>query len=219
MTAQGAVSGTPFDPILAHQSSVFNGARLRDLQTFTREFLRRVPADELVARSAEDWTAIAAGLLEFMQERQPGRPRVRVTNPDAGSNGFGSARTIVEVVTDDMPFLVDSVGMAIAGTGLAIHSVIHPVFRVERDAQGRLQRLGPLEGGTGATESASGCSRSDQAATALRRLSSRASSASKAARASPTRVPSTYSAMRVPRSSPPAPGGMSLVSVIIRDSL
>ena len=146
MTAQGAVSGTPFDPILAHQSSVFNGARLRDLQTFTREFLRRVPADELVARSAEDWTAIAAGLLEFMQERQPGRPRVRVTNPDAGSNGFGSARTIVEVVTDDMPFLVDSVTMALSQADHDVHLVIHPQLVVRRDVAGHLQDV--LDDGT-----------------------------------------------------------------------
>ena len=64
---------------------------------------------------------------------------------------------MVEIVTDDMPFLVDSVTMELSRRGYAIDLVIHPVIRVRRDEQGRLIEV--LEPGAGepATRSASRC--------------------------------------------------------------
>ncbi|GAA0704158.1 NAD-glutamate dehydrogenase [Dokdonella soli] len=152
MTSPGAVSGTPVDPVLNCLSTRFSGAQLREAQTFAGEFLRRVPADELVARNAADWADRAQGVLDLARERRAGTAKVSVVNPGAGASGL-AGRTIVEVVTDDMPFLVDSVGMAIANAGLAIHSVIHPVFRIERDAEGRMVGVAPIDGTAGATES------------------------------------------------------------------
>ncbi|MFI4968653.1 MAG: NAD-glutamate dehydrogenase domain-containing protein, partial [Lysobacterales bacterium] len=151
MTAQGAVSGTPVDPILAQLSPRLSGARLRDAQTVTGLFLCRIPADELSLRAASDWAALAERELDFMRERGAGAAKARVVNPD--QDGAQAGRTIVEVVTDDMPFLVDSVSMAIANAGLQIHLVIHPVFRVERDAKGVLQSLGAVGSGPGGAES------------------------------------------------------------------
>ncbi len=152
MTAQGAVSGTLVDSILEYQSSRLNGAPLHEAQTFTTQFLGRITADELGVRSAADWSALVLGALDFMRERQAGSAKVRVISPAAGERG--TTRTLVEVVTDDAPFLVDSVGMAIGNAGLRIHSIIHPVFRVVRNAQGQLQSVGALESATGAVESA-----------------------------------------------------------------
>jgi glutamate dehydrogenase len=152
MTAQGAAFGTAVDPILALQSSQFSGAQLRDAQAFASEFLRRVPDDELAACSAAAWNTVIAGAFEFVRERQAGAAKVRVFNPAADATG-AAVYTIVEVVTDDMPFLVDSVGMAITDAELQVHSVIHPVLRVERDADGRLTGLGDIEGTVGNAES------------------------------------------------------------------
>ncbi len=152
MTAQGAVSGTLVDSILEYQSSHLNGAPLQEAQAFTAQFLGRIAADELAVRSAADWSALVLGMLEFMRERRVGSAKVRVISPAAGERG--TSRTLVEVITDDAPFLVDSVGMAIGRAGLRIHSIIHPVFRVVRDAQGRLQSVGARESEAGAVESA-----------------------------------------------------------------
>jgi glutamate dehydrogenase len=147
MTFQGAVAGTLVDSILVHQSSRLSGAQLRDAQTFAGEFLRRVPADELAERGADEWAALIQGAIDFARERRPGSAKVRVFNPAAGEQK-GASRTVVEVVTDDMPFLVDSVSIAIANAGLAIHSIIHPVLHVKRDGEGRL--LGFEAGESGA---------------------------------------------------------------------
>src|SRR3984885_8817256 len=80
--------------------------------------------------------------LSFGPHRPPGRSLVRVFNPRARRDGFESAHTLVLTVTDDMPFLVDSLGMAFGRAELAVHLVVHPVLQVRRDRGGTLLDLG-----------------------------------------------------------------------------
>lgn len=47
----------------------------------------------------------------------------------------------IAIANPDMPFLVDSAAAAIAGEGLAIDALVHPVVPVERDGEGRLTRI------------------------------------------------------------------------------
>ena len=54
-------------------------------------------------------------------------------NPDLATNGWQSPHTVVQIVTDDMPFLVDSVRMVMTSMHLGIHLVLHPMLSVERD--------------------------------------------------------------------------------------
>ena len=61
--------------------------------------------------------------------------------PTAEEHGWRSTHTIVEVVSDDMPFIVDSVSMALTRGGRGIHRFLHPAVRVRRDADGRLVDL------------------------------------------------------------------------------
>ncbi|GAB2893986.1 NAD-glutamate dehydrogenase domain-containing protein [Neomicrococcus lactis] len=54
--------------------------------------------------------------------------------PQIGVMSKGNS-TLVQVVTDDMPFLVDSVTGALTALKLGIERVIHPTFAVRRDKQ------------------------------------------------------------------------------------
>ena len=67
---------------------------------------------------------------------------MRVYNPRLEQHGWQSTHTVVEIVNDDMPFLVDSVSIELNRHGLGIHLIIHPVLAVRRDSAGRLQDLG-----------------------------------------------------------------------------
>ncbi len=66
---------------------------------------------------------------------------MRVYNPEFEAHGWQSSHTAVEVVTDDMPFLTDSVTMELSRRGFGVHLLIHPVLQVRRDAEGRLQEV------------------------------------------------------------------------------
>src|SRR5262249_37651238 len=86
-------------------------------------------------REPADLYGAAVSHWNFARQRQPGSARVRVFNPSVQEHGWQSTHTIVEIVNDDMPFIVDSVAMAGNRHGLTLHLIIHPIIRVNRAAQ------------------------------------------------------------------------------------
>ncbi|PRY61268.1 glutamate dehydrogenase [Knoellia remsis] len=104
-------------------------------------YFRHVPEDELTSRPPQVLAGTVASHLALAEERTPGTARVRVFNPTTDADGWSSARTVIQVVTDDMPFLVDSVTGALVQRDVDIHLVVHPQLRVRRDESGRLLEL------------------------------------------------------------------------------
>ncbi|HEX2545284.1 MAG TPA: NAD-glutamate dehydrogenase [Ramlibacter sp.] len=113
------------------------------LADLAREYYRRVDLEDLDERSPDDLLGALLAHWQLAAQRPAGTARIRVFSPTTASDGWGSRHTVVQVVNDDMPFLVDSVSLEIARQGLAIHLIVHPVFAVERDARGTLQKAIP----------------------------------------------------------------------------
>jgi glutamate dehydrogenase len=102
-----------------------------EAERFVREYYRGVAPEDLVERAPADLYGAALSHWSFARGREPGRARVRVFNPAVGEHGWQSPHTIVEIVNDDMPFLVDSVAMEANRHGLTLHLIIHPVVAGE----------------------------------------------------------------------------------------
>jgi glutamate dehydrogenase len=110
-----------------------------DWRRFLQTYFANVDAKDLGARDPKDLAAAALSHLLFAKQR--GRSAlVRVFNPTLREHGFISPHTIIDVVSDDMPFLVDSVNLALTERCLTLHLLAHPVFTVSRDA-GNLRTL------------------------------------------------------------------------------
>ena len=109
---------------------------------FIDHYYRDVAPEDILSREPLDLYGTALSQLRFAEQRQPGKASVRVFNPRMGQHGWQSTHTIVEIVNDDMPFLVDSVSNELNQRGLGIHLIIHPIFRSRRDEQGRLLDIG-----------------------------------------------------------------------------
>jgi glutamate dehydrogenase len=105
-------------------------------------FVRRYVADATLEELGElDLRRSAISHWRLLQRRSPGETIVRVSTP-VGENGRpASAHSVVEIVTDDMPFLVDSVAMALTRRGSAINLFLHPIVHVRRDDKGGLVAL------------------------------------------------------------------------------
>jgi glutamate dehydrogenase len=114
-------------------------------ERFVDEFYEHVPPADIAGRSPEDLWGAALSLWRFAERRRPDQAKTRVYNPDPAADGWSSPHTIVEIVNDDMPFLVDSVSLAINASGRVVHLAIHPIMTVTRDANGRLCALGVAE--------------------------------------------------------------------------
>ena len=97
----------------------------------------------------------ALGLWQFGATPQGRRAEDPVYNPQYDEHGWHANHTVVEIVNDDMPFLVDSVTAALNELGLTVHLVVHPLTKVTRDASGQVTALNdPAEAANGAiTES------------------------------------------------------------------
>jgi glutamate dehydrogenase len=102
-----------------------------------RYYLHSAPED-LVDRDPVDVFGAALSHYRLAENRPQGTANVRVHTPTVEENGWQCSHTVVEVVTDDMPFLVDSVTNALTQANRAIHVVVHPQFRVRRDVTGKL---------------------------------------------------------------------------------
>jgi len=116
--------------------------RLKDARLLAEVFCRRIPEDDFRSRSAVDWAGMLAGVLDFLRERRSDTPKVRLFNPGVDECGWESSHTVLQIVNDDMPFLVDSVSMALASHDVLIHALIHPTIDVARDAGGHILALG-----------------------------------------------------------------------------
>jgi glutamate dehydrogenase len=108
---------------------------------FIYAYYHGVSEEDLAARQPEDLAGAALAHLALGKTRRPGKPLVRVFNPDVEHDGFTSSHTLIAVVTDDMPFLVDSLGIIFNQSSLAIHFIAHPVLIVRRDGSGHLKEL------------------------------------------------------------------------------
>jgi len=147
MNAIRAANDLPLPSVVLEElkKGGLSSQRLHEAQVFCQAFFARIAASDADLHTPAQWTVLIGGLLLFMQQREASRTLVRVLNPADAHAG----RSLLQIVTDDMPFLVDTVSMIVSAK-LQIHAVIHPMIKVVRDASGQLQSFG---GEAGAAES------------------------------------------------------------------
>ena len=115
--------------------------RIETAERFLHQFYANVPPDDILSENPDNLYGAALAIWSHGQTRPPGTCKVRVYNPRPEEQGWKSSHTIVEIINDDMPFLVDSVTAAISQLGLKVYLIIHPIVRVVRGADGALSAL------------------------------------------------------------------------------
>src|SRR5690625_3781872 len=120
--------------------------RLPEAQNFVSSFFARTTPGDVRLHDQAVWAALLADLFGFVGQRDASTANVRVFNPDSDENGWDAMVTVVEVNTDDSPFLVDSVSMAVAARKLNAHMIIHPILPVARDGKGNLTGIDASNG-------------------------------------------------------------------------
>ena len=112
-------------------------------QRFVRAYFRGVGEEDLRERIAAELARAAMDHLAFGMERKPPHQSlIRVFNPDPKTDGFECPHTLVMIVTDDAPFLVDSINIALRRAEVSVHLIVHPVLDVHRDGRGKIVAIG-----------------------------------------------------------------------------
>jgi glutamate dehydrogenase len=122
--------------------AVLEKARATVPPTFVRDLFGRVPTEDLAAYSAEALAQLATSAYQHLKAPRPeGMPDLRLVDLEIERAGRRREITRLEVVNDNMPFLLDSTLAEIVDQGYEPVLVAHPILAVERDADGRLLRL------------------------------------------------------------------------------
>ncbi len=118
--------------------------------TFAAQLYGRTVPEDLLRYGAVDLAMLAARAYALLQERDAGAPKIRCASVDLTDSGDRRSIGVVEIVNDDMPFLLDSVMGELAERRIVVRLVAHPVIGVERDGARLVAIGGP---GAGARES------------------------------------------------------------------
>ncbi|WP_340378439.1 NAD-glutamate dehydrogenase [Streptomyces sp. SS7] len=108
------------------------------LLAFLQRYYLHTAPEDLKDRDPVDVFGAALSHYRLAENRPQGTANVRVHTPTVEENGWTCSHSVVEVVTDDMPFLVDSVTNELTRQGRGIHLVVHPQVVVRRDVTGKL---------------------------------------------------------------------------------
>ncbi|MCD6640031.1 MAG: NAD-glutamate dehydrogenase, partial [Nocardioides sp.] len=117
-----------------------------DLASVVVDYYRHVAPEEINSRAPRDLAGSLLSHVSLARSRPQGTADVRVVTPTTAQDGWSAGgRSVVEVVTDDMSFLVDSVQMELSRLGHSVHTVVHPQLSVLRDITGELQEVSGLD--------------------------------------------------------------------------
>ncbi len=106
-----------------------------------RMYYHRIPSQDVAGKTPLELYAAAVRHLELAHRRAPREILISVYNPRAEVDGWSSSHTVIDLVTEDMPFIVDSVLALLERLDLRVHLLAHPMARIERDGNGEIVRI------------------------------------------------------------------------------
>src|SRR5215217_963709 len=117
---------------------------------FVGALFAHAPPEDLLRYDPAQLAALAQNAWSFLAARKPGSPKIRFEGPTSAAAAPRRSDSVLEIVNDDMPFLVDSVLGELSDRGLGVRFVVHPIFSVLRDLEGRLRAFHGIQPEPGA---------------------------------------------------------------------
>jgi glutamate dehydrogenase len=119
-------------------------AQAQRIKMFAALYYDAAPAADLNARNPDDLYGATVSCWQFIQENNISQPKVRVFNPDFEAHGWQSTHTVIEVLTKEMPFLIDSVRLELNRRLMSIHAIHSCVAHIERDSKHKKKASSPF---------------------------------------------------------------------------
>jgi glutamate dehydrogenase len=141
-----SMSPSAIDELVAY-ARTHGGAHGERMGHFVAAYFDGVDPAEVVARGPAALFAVASTHWRLLAGARPQQaPQVRVFNPTLAEDGFVSDHTVLQIVQQDMPFLVDSVTMAVNRSGRTAHWIVHPLLQVLRGQDGQVIDIARADG-------------------------------------------------------------------------
>ncbi|MBH0031005.1 MULTISPECIES: NAD-glutamate dehydrogenase [unclassified Pseudoalteromonas] len=115
------------------------------VEKFAKALYSNMSKEDLANRNDSDLYGAALSLWNSLEKNTTDDAVIRVFNPEVAKDGWQSSHTIVEIITKDMPFLVDSVRMAMTRENIASHLLLHCPLKIKRDTNAKISGLSNLK--------------------------------------------------------------------------
>src|SRR3546814_19331283 len=103
------------------------------MKAFIHAFVDGAAPDDIVARPVEQLYGVVLNMWKFAAKRDVGTPKIRVFNQTIEEHGWHTSHTVIQMVNDDMPFLLSSVTGNLALAGTEINFILHPIISIPPD--------------------------------------------------------------------------------------
>src|SRR5690554_4910032 len=113
----------------------------KKIAEFARQHYAHIPLEELVSRRFSDTYGAMLAAWQFIQKRHAETTPVSVFNPDLESDGWQSTHTVIFILHPDIPFLIDSLRIAVNQREIGTHSIQYSILNVQRGEDGKLKKL------------------------------------------------------------------------------
>ncbi|WP_152207490.1 NAD-glutamate dehydrogenase [Marinobacter changyiensis] len=113
----------------------------KKISDFAVQHFTHLPLDELLSRRFSDVYGSALAAWQFIQKRRAEETPVSVFNADLESDGWQSTHSVIFILHPDIPFLIDSIRIAINQMEIGTHTIHHSILPIERDRSGKLKKL------------------------------------------------------------------------------
>ena len=108
---------------------------------FSKIFYQHVPAEDAIGWNAANLNIAVDSMCGWAVERISGKQKVRVFTPEQKRDGWHTPHTVIQIVNDDIPFIVDSVAAELASQNLMIDILFHPTLNALRGKGGKLKDI------------------------------------------------------------------------------
>ena len=132
---------------IAAAGKLLRGDKSEAPDDFAKLLFGRGDPEDLIGYEAKELAALASAAWSFLAVRKPGAPKIRFQPAPDGEHL--KSISVLEIVNDDMPFLVDSVMGELTEHGLAARMIVHPILEIERDKAGKLKAAPKAEASSG----------------------------------------------------------------------
>lgn len=105
---------------------------------FSDLFFEHYPIEELANQDINDVIGLLKDSYQFISLYKQKRAKVRAFNPVIDDHGWGCKNTVITVHYNNVPFMIDSVRMALTNRGLLVKKINPLILSTHRDNEGEL---------------------------------------------------------------------------------
>jgi glutamate dehydrogenase len=107
------------------------------IKSLYTSFLLNSPDETLLRK----YYNIADNAFEFLKNKSLNKPKIRIYTPNLTQHKFELDYTIIEILTEDLPFLTDAFPEELTENGFNIYRIFQSIIYTKRDTDGNLESL------------------------------------------------------------------------------